>query len=49
MMNKNEYLHRLHRSADYLVKNKYTSSNRLVIQGRSAGGLLMGAVTQHAS
>ena len=32
-------------SADYLVKNKYTSSNRLVIQGGSAGGLLMGAVT----
>ena len=32
-------------SADYLVKGKYTSSNRLVIQGGSAGGLLMGAVT----
>ena len=32
-------------SADYLVKNKYTSSDRLVIQGGSAGGLLMGAVT----
>ena len=31
-------------SADYLVKNKYTSSERLVIQGGSAGGLLMGAV-----
>jgi oligopeptidase B len=31
-------------SADYLVKNKYTSSDRLVIQGGSAGGLLMGAV-----
>ncbi|MFY9611804.1 MAG: S9 family peptidase [Blastocatellia bacterium] len=30
--------------ADYLVKNKYTSSARLVIQGGSAGGLLMGAV-----
>ncbi len=30
--------------ADYLVKNKYTSSDRLVIQGGSAGGLLMGAV-----
>jgi oligopeptidase B len=30
--------------ADYLVKNKYTSPDRLVIQGGSAGGLLMGAV-----
>jgi oligopeptidase B len=31
-------------SAEFLVKNKYTSSDRLVIQGGSAGGLLMGAV-----
>jgi len=30
--------------ADFLVKNKYTSSDRLVINGGSAGGLLMGAV-----
>ena len=31
--------------ADHLVKEKYTSSDRLVITGGSAGGLLMGAVT----
>ncbi len=31
--------------ADHLVKAKYTSSDRLVIQGGSAGGLLMGAVS----
>jgi oligopeptidase B len=31
--------------AETLVKQKYTSSDRLVIEGGSAGGLLMGAVT----
>jgi oligopeptidase B len=30
--------------ADFLVKNRYTSSDRLVIMGGSAGGLLVGAV-----
>jgi oligopeptidase B len=32
-------------SAEYLIAEKYTSSNRLVVQGQSAGGMLMGAVT----
>ena len=32
-------------SAKWLVANKYTSTDRLVIQGGSAGGLLMGAVS----
>jgi len=31
-------------TADYLVKEKWTSPDRLIIQGGSAGGLLMGAV-----
>jgi len=31
--------------ADFLVKEKYTASDRLFAEGRSAGGLLMGAVT----
>ena len=30
--------------AEYLVENKYTSSNMLAIEGASAGGLLMGGV-----
>jgi oligopeptidase B len=32
-------------AAEYLVAQRYTSSRRLAIQGGSAGGLLMGAVT----
>ena len=31
-------------SAEYLIKEKYTNSNRLAISGRSNGGLLVGAV-----
>jgi oligopeptidase B len=32
-------------SADWLIKNNYTKPDRVVIQGGSAGGLLMGAVS----
>ncbi|MGQ0542902.1 MAG: S9 family peptidase, partial [Blastocatellia bacterium] len=35
-------------SAKWLIGQKYTSSDRLVIQGGSAGGLLMGAVVNQS-
>ena len=35
-------------SAKWLIENKYTSSDRLVIEGGSAGGLLMGVVVNQA-
>jgi oligopeptidase B len=44
MMQKLNTFHDFIDCADYLVKNQYTSSDRLVIQGGSAGGLLVGAV-----
>jgi oligopeptidase B len=44
MMNKKNTFTDFIDCADYLVKNKYGSKDRLVIEGRSAGGLLMGAV-----
>jgi len=45
MMNKMNTFTDFIAAAEHLVKNNYTSSDRLVIQGGSAGGLLMGAVT----
>jgi len=44
MMKKLNTFYDFNDCADYLIKNKYTSADRLVIQGGSAGGLLMGAV-----
>lgn len=35
-------------SAKWLIENKYTSSDKLVIQGGSAGGMLMGGVVNMA-
>jgi oligopeptidase B len=45
MMNKMNTFTDFIACADHLVKAKYTSKDRLVIQGGSAGGLLMGAVS----
>ena len=35
-------------SAKYLIRNKYTSKNKIIGMGGSAGGLLMGAVVNQA-
>jgi oligopeptidase B len=45
MMNKKNTFTDFIASAEHLISEKYTSRDRLVIIGGSAGGLLMGAVT----
>ncbi len=45
LMNKKNTFNDFIDSAEFLVKEKWTRPDRLIIQGGSAGGLLMGAVT----
>lgn len=44
LMKKKNTFHDFIDSAEYLIKEQWTSKDRLVIEGGSAGGLLMGAV-----
>jgi oligopeptidase B len=45
LLKKKNTFHDFVATAEFLVKKGYTAPDRLVIQGGSAGGLLMGAVT----
>ncbi len=44
LMKKKNTFHDFIDSAEYLIREQWTSPDRLAIEGRSAGGLLMGAV-----
>ncbi len=44
MLNKRNTFHDFEDVAEWLVKERYTSTDRLVANGGSAGGLLMGVV-----
>ena len=48
MLNKNNTFKDYIAVANYLIKNKYTSKNKIIGMGGSAGGLLMGAVANQA-
>ena len=44
LMNKKNTFHDFVAAGEWLVKNKYTTNDKLTIWGRSAGGLLIGSV-----